>query len=413
MRENKNTGKIKIKESEFRILIQNVIRTVLKEDVESDQFINMEQLIDIAKKAGDYVLDAKYAVEDLGIAYGDKIPSDAVVDVLHEYDITIDDLYGGESEGLMEELVFSVNDGNKINQIFQANNIEYKYKNDGDDITFIFPSNQERENAMRLIAIAIKDKKLKIKGEGDPNYDWIHNDMFESKNNPKKIKKSEFKRLVRNTIDKIIFESKSIKENYDELDVDERSNWDEFFGFGGYGFEILEKYGWDYVDTKENDLIDSIGIVPNKRNAVSFETLLGYLRKYVPEIEVIGTLKHRYAPELRPTIFIGVRKDNNLLVKETIKRLTERKGLGKNFDAWADIESGGEYSDAVIKNKQYYNKLKNSPVDNSNIPEYYYQRGHDGPIRNIHGYTQNQIDTENNRLRKHSRYESSIDEYDD
>jgi hypothetical protein len=47
----------------------------------------MEQVMKLAKKAGEYVLDAKDALEELCEMYGDKVPASRVFEVLDDYDM--------------------------------------------------------------------------------------------------------------------------------------------------------------------------------------------------------------------------------------------------------------------------------------------------------------------------------------
>ena len=50
-------------------------------------YFTMEQVLKLAKKAGDDVLDAKDALEELCEMYGDKIPASRVFEVLDDYDM--------------------------------------------------------------------------------------------------------------------------------------------------------------------------------------------------------------------------------------------------------------------------------------------------------------------------------------
>lgn len=99
------------------------------------------------------------------------------------------------------------------------------------------------------------------------------------------------------------------------------------------------------------------------------------------------------------------------LIKNTVSKILTEKRLGKNFDAWADIESGGDYSNAIEKNKERIKQGLNN-VDNSHVPEYYFAYGSNGPTRNIHGYTQNQIDADYTHSKNHMLGRSGIDEED-
>jgi len=61
---------------------------------ENNSFINLDTLIKYAKNAGDIVVDAKYALEDLAVYYNDKIPMNRVLQVLTNYDLELEDVEG-------------------------------------------------------------------------------------------------------------------------------------------------------------------------------------------------------------------------------------------------------------------------------------------------------------------------------
>lgn len=66
-------------------------KTQLKEGQEGNTISSLK-VIALAKKAGKSVLDAKDALEDLVVAYGDNVPKSKVKEVLANYDILISDL---------------------------------------------------------------------------------------------------------------------------------------------------------------------------------------------------------------------------------------------------------------------------------------------------------------------------------
>ena len=60
----------------------------LEESTNEGKTINLTKLFKLAKKAGNTVLDAKDAIIDLGVDYGDKVPVERVNQILTEYDLT-------------------------------------------------------------------------------------------------------------------------------------------------------------------------------------------------------------------------------------------------------------------------------------------------------------------------------------
>lgn len=59
---------------------------------EAKKFYNTKEIAKMSNVAGDIVVDAKYAIQDLGVAYGDKVPAKELDKVLTEYDLEIEDL---------------------------------------------------------------------------------------------------------------------------------------------------------------------------------------------------------------------------------------------------------------------------------------------------------------------------------
>jgi len=86
-----------------KFLTENKLtKTSIREEA---SFYTMDEVVDMANRAGEIVLDAKDALNDLAVAYGYKIPHNAVHQVLDEYDLTIEDvLYGGESSSYEEDM---------------------------------------------------------------------------------------------------------------------------------------------------------------------------------------------------------------------------------------------------------------------------------------------------------------------
>ena len=183
------------------------------------------------------------------------------------------------------------------------------------------------------------------------------NEYFPASNDDIKTPKSIDKKKK----EKLILGDKQMNENYDELSSDEndelndkwnqwekdaddewneredekwnqlsnKEKFEELFSIGGNGFKILNMNDFDYVDTKENDRIIAIGVEPYKPSSHkpdSLENLLSDLQIYIPEIEIIGQTKHRYAPELKGTTYIGIRKEINEqknMKNKKVVRMTE------------------------------------------------------------------------------------------
>ena len=59
---------------------------------EGKTFYTTKEIIKIAKNAGDWVIDAKYSIEDLAVAYGDKVPYKELKRVLDNYDLELEEL---------------------------------------------------------------------------------------------------------------------------------------------------------------------------------------------------------------------------------------------------------------------------------------------------------------------------------
>jgi len=65
---------------------------------EAKKFYTTKDIVKMAKNAGDIVIDAKYAIEDLGVAYGNKVPSTELDRVLTQYDLELEDLNEGRKK---------------------------------------------------------------------------------------------------------------------------------------------------------------------------------------------------------------------------------------------------------------------------------------------------------------------------
>jgi hypothetical protein len=60
--------------------------------IESKKFYNTKEIVKIANNAGDWVIDAKSAIQDLSVSYGDKVPADKLDKVLANYDLELEDV---------------------------------------------------------------------------------------------------------------------------------------------------------------------------------------------------------------------------------------------------------------------------------------------------------------------------------
>jgi hypothetical protein len=59
---------------------------------EAKKFYNTKEIAKMSNNAGDIVVDAKYAIQDLGAAYGDKVPAKELDKVLYKYDLELEDV---------------------------------------------------------------------------------------------------------------------------------------------------------------------------------------------------------------------------------------------------------------------------------------------------------------------------------
>jgi hypothetical protein len=66
---------------------------------EAKKFYTTKEIVKLAQAAGDFVLDAKNAIQDLSVAYGDKVPAKELDKVLTNYDLEIEDLMESINEG--------------------------------------------------------------------------------------------------------------------------------------------------------------------------------------------------------------------------------------------------------------------------------------------------------------------------
>ena len=73
-----------------KFLTENKLtKASIKEEV---NFYTMDQVVNMADRAGNIVLDAKDALHDLAVAYGERIPSGKVQQVLSDYDLELVDV---------------------------------------------------------------------------------------------------------------------------------------------------------------------------------------------------------------------------------------------------------------------------------------------------------------------------------
>ena len=60
--------------------------------IEAKKFYNTKEIVKIANIAGDSVIDAKSAIQDLSVEYGDKVPLGELNKVLADYDLELEDV---------------------------------------------------------------------------------------------------------------------------------------------------------------------------------------------------------------------------------------------------------------------------------------------------------------------------------
>lgn len=91
---NHNTFKDAVKILSRKGIIQEVEhkeKTVEENPVNEDTY-TISDILSMANKAKEVVIDAGYALEDLATYYGDAIPHEKVIEVLHNYDLDIEDV---------------------------------------------------------------------------------------------------------------------------------------------------------------------------------------------------------------------------------------------------------------------------------------------------------------------------------
>ncbi len=119
---------------------------------EAKKFYKTKDIVKMAKVAGDIVLDAKDDIQDLSVAYGDRVPAKELEKVLNNYDLDLEDV--------MESVVNEAED--------------YKYKKYvAKAFEKINGSMFEFRNAMGVKQLTNKDMELKRKFES------IHQAIFD------------------------------------------------------------------------------------------------------------------------------------------------------------------------------------------------------------------------------------------
>jgi hypothetical protein len=68
------------------------IATMESTVTEAKKFYSTKEIAKMSNTAGDIVVDAKYAIQDLGVEYGDKVPAKELDRVLAEYDLELKDV---------------------------------------------------------------------------------------------------------------------------------------------------------------------------------------------------------------------------------------------------------------------------------------------------------------------------------
>lgn len=111
----------KIGDSDIKKVMKNIqqFESVV---TEAKKFYTTKEIVKLAQAAGDFVLDAKDAIQDLSVAYGDKVPAKELDKVLANYDLELEDLmeaYDGNASDFKYEfpLKFEEATGNSTKAI--------------------------------------------------------------------------------------------------------------------------------------------------------------------------------------------------------------------------------------------------------------------------------------------------------
>ena len=98
---------------------------------EAKKFYTTKEIVKLAKTAGDWVPDAKFAIQDLAVAYGDKVPAKELDKVLANYDLEIEDLMESISQSNKKTANINKGDFTKQNVFTTKTDIGETYMNEG------------------------------------------------------------------------------------------------------------------------------------------------------------------------------------------------------------------------------------------------------------------------------------------
>ena len=79
------------------VIIESVV-------AEAKKFYNTKEIAKMSNAAGDIVIDAKYAIQDLGVAYGNKVPAKELDKVLYNYDLELEDVMESIKEAKLSKI---------------------------------------------------------------------------------------------------------------------------------------------------------------------------------------------------------------------------------------------------------------------------------------------------------------------
>ena len=153
--------------------------TLVKESLnEAKKFYSTKEIAKISNAAGGIVVDAKYAIQDLGVAYGDKVPAKELDKVLTNYDLEIEDL----TESIVTEGTLKISgpayDGWNDRDIQKKlNNIKIRIVGDIGGVLTIAGSDEELQKVKDILgldeSVVTEGKKVTLKRRYTENYPAI------------------------------------------------------------------------------------------------------------------------------------------------------------------------------------------------------------------------------------------------